>query len=100
MSKVNIAKLINAVLLVVFLPSINAKDIQMQSIYSSAIPLLAEFGVELPDRVSTLTGGSLTIHYKNPGEIVTANQVWDAVSTGAVEAAWYSPGLSRALAIS
>lgn len=78
----------------VFISSVSAKDIEMQSIYSDGLPLLADLGVELPDRVSTLTGGSLNINYRNPGEIVTPNQVWDAVSTGAIEAAWYTPGFA------
>lgn len=72
-----------------------AKDVEMQSIYPGSLPLLGQGGVELGDRVSLLTGGSLNISFKNPGELVAGNEIWDAVSTGAVEAGWYSPGFAE-----
>jgi len=80
---------------VIAISSADARDINMQSIYPSSLPLLGQAGAEMGDRISLLTGDSLTIHFKNPGEIVTPSGVWDAVSTGAIEAAWYSPGFAE-----
>lgn len=72
-----------------------ARDIDMQSIYPGSLPLLGSSGAELGGRVSTLTGGELNFVFRNPGEIVAGNEIWDALSTGAIEAAWYSPGYAE-----
>ena len=72
-----------------------AKDIEMQSIYPGSLPLLGKEGAELGSRVSTVTGGEVNIVFKNPGELVGGNEIWDALSTGAIEAAWYSPGFAE-----
>ena len=72
-----------------------AKDIDMQSIYPGTLPLLGQGGVELGKRVSTLTGGGLNIKFHNPGELVAGGEIWDSVSTGAVDAGWYSPGFAE-----
>lgn len=74
-----------------------AKEIEMQSIYQGTLPLLGDSGQALGERVSRLTGGDLTIAFKNPGEIVAGNEIWDALSTGAIEAAWYSPGFADSI---
>ena len=75
----------------------HARDIEMQSIYPNTLPLLGQEGYELGGRIATLTGGELNIIFKNPGELVAPNEVWDAVSTGAIEAAWYSPGFAESV---
>lgn len=74
-----------------------AKELEMQSIYQGTLPLLGDSGQALGERVSRLTGGDLTIAFKNPGEIVAGNEIWDALSTGAIEAAWYSPGFAESV---
>jgi len=72
-----------------------ADTIDMQSIYPGTLPLLGQGGVELGERVSRVTGGELTINFYNPGELVAGNEIWDSVSTGAVDAGWYSPGFAE-----
>ncbi|MBO6640326.1 MAG: TRAP transporter substrate-binding protein [Roseitalea sp.] len=72
-----------------------ARDIEMQSIYPGTLPLVGQSGVEFGARVSLIAGDSLNITFRNPGEIVGGNEIWDAVSTGAIEAAWYSPGFAE-----
>ena len=74
-----------------------AKDkvIDMQSYIPGSLPLLGSEGVAMGDRVSVLTGGSLNFKYKNPGELVKANEIWDSVSTGAIEAGWYVAGMAE-----
>ena len=74
-----------------------ARDIEMQSIYPGTLPLLGQSGAELGERVSRLTGGELNFVFRNPGEIVGGNEIWDALSTGAIEAAWYSPGFAESV---
>lgn len=77
--------------------SVQAKDIEMQSYITGALPLLGSSGVEFGDRISRLTGGSLTFSFKNPGELVTPGEIWDSVSTGAVEAGWYVTGMAEGI---
>lgn len=74
-----------------------ANDIEMQSIYQGTLPLLGDGGQAITERISALTGGSLNLIFRNPGEIVSGNEIWDAISTGAIEAAWYSPGFAESV---
>lgn len=72
-----------------------AEEIVMQSIYPGTLPLLGDTGRELGERVARVTGGELTIEFNDPGAIVAGGEIWDAVSTGAVDAGWYSPGFAQ-----
>ena len=74
-----------------------AETLIMQSIYAGTLPLLGDTGQELGERVSRLTGGELEIEFNDPGAIVASNEIWDAVSTGAVDAGWYSPGFAQGI---
>lgn len=75
----------------------NAESLVMQSIYPSSLPLLGDSGVNLTKQVETLTGGDLTIEFNEPGAIVGGNEMWDAISTGSVDAGWYSPGFAQGI---
>lgn len=72
-----------------------ARDIEMQAIFPGTLPLLGKPGFDLADRVRLLTGGEVNIEVRNPGELVSTSEVWDAVSTGAVDSAWYSIGFAE-----
>ncbi|UYV38270.1 TRAP transporter substrate-binding protein [Rhodobacteraceae bacterium D3-12] len=85
---------LTAALTALALPA-GARDIEMQSIYPGTLPLLGSSGAELGGRISKITGGELNFVFRNPGEIVAGNEIWDALSTGAIEAAWYSPGFAE-----
>lgn len=74
-----------------------AETIDMQSIYPNTLPLLGEAGAEMGERVSRLTDGALDIVFHNPGELVAGGEIWDAVSTGAIPAGWYSPGFAESV---
>jgi TRAP-type mannitol/chloroaromatic compound transport system substrate-binding protein len=74
-----------------------ARDIEMQSIYQGTLPLLGDSGQNVGPRIATLTGGSVNLMFRNPGEIVAGGEIWDALSTGAIEAAWYSPGFAESV---
>lgn len=73
------------------------ETIVMQSIYPSTLPLLGDTGPDLAERVARLTGGELEIEFHEPGDIVGGNEMWDAISTGAVDAGWYSPGFAQGI---
>jgi len=70
----------------------DSKDIEMQSVFPKSLPLVGDTAADMSARIALLTGGSLTISFRNPGELVAAGEVWDSVSTGAVDAGWTSPG--------
>ncbi|UOM35403.1 TRAP transporter substrate-binding protein [Acuticoccus sp. I52.16.1] len=74
-----------------------ADTLIMQSIYPSTLPLLGDSGVRLTEQVSKLTGGELEIEFNEPNAIVGGNEMWDAISTGAVDAGWYSPGFAQGI---
>lgn len=74
-----------------------AKDIEMQSVFPGTLPLLGKPAFDIAEKVSMLTGGEVNFEAKNPGELVATGEVWDAVSTGAVESAWYSIGFAEGI---
>ena len=74
-----------------------ADTLVMQSIYPSTLPLLGDTGVTLTEQVKQLTGGELEIEFNEPNAIVGGNEMWDAISTGAVDAGWYSPGFAQGI---
>lgn len=75
----------------------HAETLVMQSIYPSSLPLLGDSGKRLTEQVEMLTGGDLKIEFNEPGAIVGGNEMWDAISTGAVDAGWYSPGFAQGI---
>ncbi|POF33558.1 TRAP transporter substrate-binding protein [Roseibium marinum] len=74
-----------------------AETLVMQSVYPSSLPLLGDSGIRLTEQVEALTGGDLKIEFNEPGAIVGGNEMWDAISTGAVDAGWYSPGFAQGI---
>jgi len=93
----NLKTVTAAIALTAAATAVSAREIEMQSIYPGTLPLLGDSAQGLGDRISTLTGGSIEIVFRNPGEIVAGNEIWDAISTGAIEAAWYSPGFAESV---
>ncbi|MFK7752844.1 MAG: TRAP transporter substrate-binding protein [Sedimentitalea sp.] len=74
-----------------------AQDIEMQDIFPGTLPLLGKPAFDMAERVTLITGGAVNFDVKNPGELVATGEVWDAVSTGAVESAWYSIGFAEGI---
>lgn len=64
----------------------------MQSTYASSLTQLGSMGLVIADRVKAVSGGELVINFQEPGAIVPALEAFDAVSAGAIEAAWSTPG--------
>lgn len=74
-----------------------AKDIEMQSVFPGTLPLLGKPAFDIAEKINMLTGGEINFEAKNPGELVATGEVWDAVSTGAVESSWYSIGFAEGI---
>lgn len=64
----------------------------MQSVYPGSLTQLGVLGTRVADQIGTVTGGTITVNYQEPGAIVPAMETFDAVSLGAVQAGWSSPG--------
>lgn len=75
----------------------HAETIDMQAYVPDSLPVLGSAGVALGERVKRLTGGEVVINYNNPGELAPTNEIWDGVSTGAISAGWYTPGVAESV---
>ena len=73
----------------------SARTLQMQSVYPSTFLVVGEIGQTIGSRIETLTNGTLSLEFHEPGALVPAPEAWDAVSIGGVDAAWYSPGFAQ-----
>lgn len=66
--------------------------LQMQSNFASSLSLLGPNAQYTVSQIGKLSGGSIDIKFLEPGAIVPPNQAFDAVSSGALDAAWATPG--------
>ena len=66
--------------------------LQMQSNFASSLSLLGPNANFTVDQIRKLSGGSIDVKFLEPGAIVPPNQAFDAVSSGALDAAWATPG--------
>ncbi|GAB4266479.1 MAG: TRAP transporter substrate-binding protein [Pararhodobacter sp.] len=64
----------------------------LQSTYPGSLPQLGALGIRIAEQITAITGGEITVNFQNPGGIVPALEVFDAVGSGAVEAGWSTPG--------
>ena len=65
---------------------------QMQSNFASTLALLGPNAKYTVDQVNKLSGGSIDMKFFEPGALVPPGQAFDAVSSGALDAAWATPG--------
>ncbi|MBM3570311.1 MAG: TRAP transporter substrate-binding protein [Alphaproteobacteria bacterium] len=66
--------------------------IQMQSNFASTLALLGPNAKYTTDQVTKLSGGSIEMRFFEPGALVPPGQAFDSVSSGALDAAWATPG--------
>ena len=66
--------------------------IQMQSNFASTLALLGPNAKYTVDQINKLSGGSIDMKFFEPGALVPPAQAFDAVSSGALDAAWATPG--------
>jgi TRAP-type mannitol/chloroaromatic compound transport system substrate-binding protein len=72
----------------------NAQEVSwdMQSTYPGSLTQLGTLGIRIQDEITEVSGGEIEIRFQEPGALVPALEVFDAVSTGAVQAGWSTPG--------
>lgn len=83
-----------ALSLTVALPGIASAEtkLNMASTYPSTLTQLGTLGVNLSKNIETMSGGELELKFFEPGALVPALEVFDAVSNGSVDAGWSTPG--------
>jgi TRAP-type mannitol/chloroaromatic compound transport system substrate-binding protein len=83
-----------ALSLTVALPGVAAAKtkLNMASTYPSTLTQLGTLGVSLSENIEAMSGGELELKFFEPGALVPALEVFDAVSNGSVDAAWSTPG--------
>ncbi|MCA2010680.1 TRAP transporter substrate-binding protein [Pararhodobacter sp. CCB-MM2] len=64
----------------------------LQSTYPGSLTQLGTLGIRLAEQITRITGGEIEVTFQNPGGVVPALEVFDAVGSGAVEAGWSTPG--------
>jgi TRAP-type mannitol/chloroaromatic compound transport system substrate-binding protein len=64
----------------------------MQSTYPGSLTQLGTLGKRIEEEIRRVSGGEINIVFQEPGAIVPALEVFDAVASGAVEAGWSTPG--------
>jgi TRAP-type mannitol/chloroaromatic compound transport system substrate-binding protein len=65
---------------------------KMASTFPGELVVLGEQGHRLSDRVKAVSNGTIELKFFEPGALVPALEVFDAVSTGAVDTGWSTPG--------
>jgi len=65
---------------------------KMASAFGSKLPHLGTSGVRFSENIKIASGGTLELRFFEPGALVPALECFDAVSKGAVEACWTTPG--------
>ncbi|MBM3548337.1 MAG: TRAP transporter substrate-binding protein [Alphaproteobacteria bacterium] len=66
--------------------------LQMQTNFASTLALLGPNAQYTVEQVRKLSGGSIDMRFFEPGALVPAGQAFDSVSSGALDAAWATPG--------
>ena len=66
-------------------------NIKMAAAFPSSLIILGETGIKLSKTINTISGGNINIKYFEPGALVPAMEIFDAVSSGGVDAGWASP---------
>ena len=66
--------------------------LKMASTYPSSLTQLGTLGKTLEANINAISGGEVQIKYFEPGALVPALEVFDAVKNGSVDAAWSTPG--------
>ena len=90
-----IAKLTPALALGFAISASQAETLDMQAYVPASLPVLGASGQQVAERVARITGGEVELVYHDPGALATTNEIWDAVSEGAISAGWFTPGLAE-----
>jgi len=64
----------------------------MQSTYPGSLTQLGTLGKVIEERLDAASDGRVQLKFQEPGAIVPPLEAFDAVSAGAIQAAWSTPG--------
>jgi TRAP-type mannitol/chloroaromatic compound transport system substrate-binding protein len=64
----------------------------MGSAFGSKLTQLGTLGVSLSEKLERSTGGNIRLKFFEPGALVPALEMFDAISAGSLDAAWSTPG--------
>jgi len=65
---------------------------RMASTYPSSLIILGSMGERLERMIAEMSGGRMEIRFFEPGALIPPFEIFDAVSYGAIEAGWSTPG--------
>jgi len=65
---------------------------KLSSAYNSTLPQLGSLALRLVDELETVSGGDMEMVFYEPNALVPALEAFEAISKGALEAAWSTPG--------
>lgn len=65
---------------------------KMASTFPGSLTQLGTAGVRFQNQISKVSGKNIQIKFFEPGSLVPALEVFDAVSSGSVDAGWSTPG--------
>ena len=65
---------------------------KMAATFPSNLNIIGEGGINFINRIDIVSNGTIKIKYYEPGALVPPLEVFDAVSTGAVDAGWSTAG--------
>lgn len=65
---------------------------KMASTYGGKLTQLGTLGKRIEERIKVISDGNIRIKFFEPGALVPALEVFDAVSSGSIDAGWSTPG--------
>lgn len=65
---------------------------RMGSAFPSSLAILGTVGKRFEERVATVSNGNIRVQFFEPGALVPALELYDAVSQGSVDAGWSTAG--------
>ena len=72
--------------------TVNKVKWKMASTFPGNLNIIGEGGVNFVKRVKIVSNGSINIKFFEPGALVPAMEIFDAVSSGSVDAGWSTAG--------
>ena len=66
--------------------------LKMGSTFASKLVQLGSLGKTLEANINAISGGDIQVKFYEPGALVPALELFDAVKSGSVDAAWSTPG--------
>jgi len=69
-----------------------AEQWNMQSTYPGSLTQLGTLGKHVAEQLKLVSNGEVELVFQEPGALVPALEVFDAVASGAVETGWSTPG--------